>query len=75
MLGTTTDVQGIVAFMRTVLQEHIDGYNNLDSEGLLQTTFYELECNPLKRDTPTCYLLAIKQIEQEHKGLPTVTIL
>jgi len=64
---TSLDIAAIVAYMRTITYEHMNGYNALDTEGLARAAYKEIECRNLSGSVPAAYQLAIRVVEHEYK--------
>ena len=67
-LETSLDVAAITQYMRTIMHEHITGYNALDTDGLVSAAYSEIECKKLVGAAPTAYLIAVGNIEHEHRN-------
>jgi len=62
----TYDTEKIVRFMLAVAPDYVDGYNQLDAEGLLQVACTELQTED-ETSTPIEFEVACKRVEAWHK--------
>lgn len=59
----------ITSFMQSIYGDHVDGYNQLDGEGLIQAAIKELRA-PGDDSIPTEFEIACRRIEAQHHEQP-----